>query len=103
MFRLVTGETWGQSLLQDIDSLSAADRSRQCIELPTVSADITDRQADEKKVGEPQAKLFIEMEDCQSLSCAEEWWSAWRLDERLAPLDPQDPVHVYYQRLESNG
>lgn len=95
-------------MLHRTDFISAADRSRQCIELPTDSADspsvtLPDRQADEKESGEPQAKAFIEMEDCQSLSCAEEWWSAWRLDERLGPLDPQDPVHVYYQRSESKG
>ncbi len=54
-------------------------------------------------MGEPQAKVFIEMEDCKSLSCAEKWWSAWRLDERLGPINPQDPVHMYYQRREPNA
>ncbi len=95
-------------MLHKIDPMSVANRTRQRIELPTDSAEspsvtLTDRQADEKGLGEPHAKAFIEGEGCQSLNYAEEWWSAWRLDERLAPLDPQDPVHVYYQRLESNG
>jgi len=95
-------------MLHKIDPISVANRTRQRIELPTDYAEspsvtLTDRQADEKGLVEPNAKAFIEGEGCRSLNCAEEWWSAWRLDERLAPLDPQDPVHVYYQRLESNG
>jgi hypothetical protein len=64
---------------------------------------LTDRQADRHGVREPRAKATVEGEDCQSLSSAKAWWSAWRLDESLGPLAPQDPVHVYYQRRKLNA